>query len=162
MTHKSIFLSLLLIPFIIVCNSAIDKRVQALKDDVFARGIKLSRMSSEIIEKQDLLEEIMLKCGNIIAIACKSLDKPEERKFRNEIAFFGGRLDTALAAHDIKGFLTDEFFNIAKTSDVLTRIKALLIKHFIEMELLRELVRRYEEYLQETLNINKEIIKLQK
>jgi hypothetical protein len=159
MNYKNIFLSILLVPLTAMASDTdVTIRLQKLKTDYFERLLKLSQMSDTIIQKQNAIDDMMQR---ICPIAAK-LDKHELEKFQDEYRKFGARLDKALSENNIKGFISYEFFEDVNNNDDLVIVKSLFIKYGIEKALLKELVKQYEEYMQELLDLDAEIEKLQR
>lgn len=157
MSYKNIFLIILLVPFTAMGSDDNALYLQKLKSDHFERMLKLSEMSDVIIQKQNLIDDMTQKTRVLFARASQSLNDEQKEQLKNEILNFGVRLDKALSEKNIKGFISYEFFDDEKNNDEFVIIKSLIFKKIIEKAILKELVEKYEEYMQETIAIEVEI-----
>ncbi len=161
MPYRNMFLSALLVPCVLMGSENVETQIRELKRNMLELARELSKMSDDIIQQQELADNIMAEAQDISIEACKSLNEQDKEIFINEIVGFGRRLDSTIASGDVKGFFIKEFFNDKKNKNEFIRIKFLMIKRFIEYEILKELVRSYEYLIQRVIEIDREIMKLQ-
>ncbi|MBI2774736.1 hypothetical protein HYX58_01905 [Candidatus Dependentiae bacterium] len=162
MIYKTIFLSALLVPTIIAHNNAGLVEIQKLKSEQAQKEMELSRIGAEIEEKEALIDLMMAKVRETAARVFESLNEQEQKEFHQELNAFMVRTNKALAVPDVKNFLMTEFFNdMGKHSDEIERIKSLLIRKIIEREILKRLVKRYEENLQIAAQMDLDLAELE-
>lgn len=159
MIYKNIFLTVLLMPFVITSYNDIE-----LKNDRNRKELELSNISKAIAEKELAIDALWLQAEDIYETVCESLDEQKKREFTEEVNVFQQDLNQALAAkEDIKPFLIKEFIERRRnTRNELARLKHLIIKHNVEYDSLKKLFKDYEKTLQELIELNNKLDEVQK
>lgn len=164
MIYKNIFLSAFLVPVAIANSGAnVEIKIQKLREDLIPKELDLSKIGKEIEQQEELIASMMVKVKEAMSRVLESLDEQQQKDFQQEINAFLERTNNALAIPNVKNFLIHELFSDTTiNSDDIERIKSLLIRRIIEKEILKRLVRRYEEHLQVAAKIDLELTALEK
>jgi hypothetical protein len=163
MNYKNIFLSFLLATFSITrCNNT-EIQIKQLKEDLYKKELELSRLGKEIEEQEQLLESMFDKAANIMAHELHSLTEHEKKEFKGRIALFAKNVDHILTNTKVTNFLMNEFFSNEKADNIKPhRIKSLMIRFIVEKQILKRLFQRFENCLQQVVQLDAELNELEK
>jgi hypothetical protein len=160
-------LSILMVPVTITCydKSPINPKIQQLKEARLQKGFELSDLGTKIAKEQDLIETITYDIGIYLSELT-----PSSKFTENEQEEFLMKLceSLSLVIHDfehkvntqknINGMLTKIFFDKKKSCPQdFDKVKFLLVRRLLENNLLRKLIEKYEECLQEFMEIDHEL-----
>lgn len=181
MTYKGILLSTLLMPYAIIADNSVDIRIEQLEEKSFQKELELSRLGDVITEKckflssfvsdsKDLFKSLLSEEVNKLEKKNgKTVSKEEvEGQLSNELNdatrdFFCTFVNAAEGNKSIKGELV-KLFQLDETDIAgdLGLLKFRLIRYMFERGLLVDLVQKYENCLQELIEINIKLENLKK
>ena len=162
MTYKGMILSALLVPFTIIGNDASDTRIQQLKNDLHAKELELSELSQMVEEKQAWIDSITERQHAFYAMVSNIIGKEEKDALKKELNDFQEQVDKLdFSKGDILNFLKSYALNNIKGSMEFERMKSWCIRYNAEYHLLNNLIKRYEQCLQEFIALEIELKNLQ-
>lgn len=162
--YKTIFLGLVLIPFIGVhASSSSEVSAEQLRNDLFEKNLELSTLSKEIEAREELIELMMWKAISAMKELVKSWTDEEKNEFLKELSAFQERYNQAFTTAKIKSYLVSEMLNDeGESNDAFERIKSLLVRRLVEKDILKHLLKRYEAQLQASAELQFQLTEIEK
>ena len=157
--YKKIMLSLLLLPCMVVSNSDKDCQIEQLKQAQRDKEKEIALIVKTIDEKESLIDSIVVKINNIL----RNFDSDDREDIQEEMDFFEYNLQQVLMHEkSIKSLLKNDFVNVNNKSEFeLDRIKYLIVRYTLEYINLKNDIEQYKKCLQELLELNYQLKKLQ-
>jgi uncharacterized coiled-coil protein SlyX len=162
MNYKKIFLSAFFIQFTLsYCNNDSETRILELNATLAMRIYTLSEFGKAIETQEELIETMTKKMSKFIVEATKSLNDRQKKQFTEQFFDFEERFNRALVNCDVRNLIVNELFSDkTPNAEYVERIKSLIMRKFIELTKLKQLIGAYEIYLQDTLKIQFELQQL--
>lgn len=178
MIYKSILLTLLLVPFTMADNNPKNMRIKELEETISQKELEITNLGNIIAQKDELLDEQKSDWRNRIELIIyqrvqqlekqndgKSLSQEDQNKVEAEtrkkaVEFLDTFFDVLNSGKEIKGMLTDSLFQDDETSCGL--FKFYYVRLALDMQIIFDLVKKYENCIKERNMLRNELIDLQK
>ena len=149
-------------PAITSTNNDVGLQREQLSVDLLKKELEISKIGKEIEEQEKILESMYINCVEVIANIFKKLNECERKKFTEKLSHYEESFHAAFFSTNIKNFLLAQIFNQTTDHPMAERVKSLLTRRFVEREILRSLMLKYENALQEMSEINAKLVELNK
>ncbi len=178
MIYKSMLLSVLLVPFTMICDDTIrHERIAKLEEKFFQKELQLSQLGEMISQRDKFLSSFSEEVGSLIReIVCRQIEELEKKNSGNELSQAETDKITAEARsyaddflyaffvacennENIDGMLVSGLLKQGEAS-IMNEFESLrfyLIRSTFERSLRVKLVKKYEDCIKEMLVIKAEI-----